>query len=69
MISLWSALKKLLWESLADKSYHYLENLPKHCIFTDILLIVSYIKDALRKELLVASFVELFKNANLVKSY
>ena len=64
-----NVLKQLLWESLTDKIYHYLENLPKHYIFADFLLIVSYIQGALRKELLIASFVELFKNANLGKSY
>ena len=35
-----------------------------HCIFADFLLIGDE-----RKELLIASFVELFKNANLGKPY
>ena len=45
------------------------KNLPKHCIFADFLLIVSHLQGALRKELLIASFIELFKNPYLGKSY
>ena len=60
--------KQLLWERLTDKSYDYLKKFTKHCIFAD-LLIVSYRQGPLRKELLIVSFVELFKNANLGKCY
>ena len=66
---LWSALKELLWEVLLIKVITTWKNLPKHYIFADFLLILSYMQGALRKELLIASFVELFKNANLRKSY
>ena len=66
---LWSALKQLLWEVLLIKVITTWKNLPKHYIFADFLLILSYMQGALRKELLIASFVELFKNANLRKSY
>ena len=38
---------------------------PKQCIFDDFLLLVGFIQDALRKELLIASFIELFKNLKL----
>ena len=40
------------------------KHLPKHCISAGFLLIVSYIQGAL-----IASFIELFKNTNLGKSY
>ena len=43
------------------------KNLTKHCIFANSLLIVSYIQGALRKELLIAPFVEHFQNATLGK--
>ena len=66
---LWSALKQLLWEVLLIKVITTWKNLPKHYVYADFLLILSYIQGALRKELLIASFVELFKNANLRKSY
>ena len=45
------------------------KNLPKHYIFADFLPIVSYTQSTLRKEQLITSFVVLFKNANLRKSY
>ena len=44
------ALKKLLRESLTDSTCQYL-NLRKHCIFVDLLLMVSYVQSTLRKEL------------------
>ena len=37
--------------------------------FAGFLLIASYTQGTLRKDLLIASFAELFKNANLGKSY
>ena len=64
-------LKQRLWESLTDKSCHYLEIYTQALYFCWILVsyIVNNIQGALRKELLIASFVEVFKNANLGKSY
>ena len=59
-----SSLKQLLWENLTGKSFSTWKNWPKHCIFADFLLISDE-----QKELLIASFVELFKNANLEKPY
>ena len=47
----------------------YEKYFPKNCIFADSLLIVSYIQGTLRKELIMATFLEPFKNAALVKSY
>ena len=32
-----------------------------HCVFAESLLIVSYVQDALRKELLMIPFIERFK--------
>ena len=49
---------------LLTKAIATWKNLPKHCIFADFLLILNYIQGALQKELLIVSFVELFKNAN-----
>ena len=37
--------------------------------FAGFLLIASHTQRTLRKDLLIASFAELFKNANLGKSY
>ena len=37
------------------------KNLHEHCIFTDSLLTVSYVQDALRNELHIAPFLEHFK--------
>ena len=36
-------------------------NLRMHCVFAESLLIVSYVQDALRKELLMIPFIERFK--------
>ena len=44
-------------------------NLLKHCISADFLLMESYVQCALRKELRIAPFVECFKTATLGKSY
>ena len=40
-----------------------------HCIFVDILLIEGFVQGALRKELLIAPFVERFETPTLGKSY
>ena len=45
------------------------KNLTKHRIFANSLLIVSYIQGAVRKALLIATFVERFKTITLGKSY
>ena len=60
-----ATLGKSCWQklSLPEKIYLSMD------ISADFLLIVSYIQGALRKELFGASFVELFKNANLGNSY
>ena len=46
-----------------------LNKIPKHCIFAAVFLIEGSVQGALRKELLIASFVEHFKTATLRKSY
>ena len=43
--------------------------LLKRCISVDFLLVKCYVQGALRKELLLAPFVERFKTATLGKSY
>ena len=45
------------------------QNLPKLCIFTDSLLIESYIPGTLQKGLLFDAFVECFKAIALGRSY
>ena len=44
-------------------------NLVELCIYADFLLMEDYVQGALRKELLIASFVERFKYANLGNFY
>ena len=44
-------------------------NLLKHCISVDFLLLEGYVQGALRNELCIAPFVERFKTATLGKSY
>ena len=44
-------------------------NLLKHCISAEVFLIEGLIQGALRKELIIAPFVECFKTATLGKSY
>ena len=46
-----------------------LSRIPKHCIFVNILLTEDYIQGALQKELLIATFVELFETITLGKPY
>ena len=43
--------------------------LLKRCISVEFLLVKGYVQGALRKELLLAPFVERFKTATLGKSY
>ena len=43
-------------------------NLRKDCVFADSLLIVSYVQDALRKELLMIPFIECFETITFGKS-
>ena len=51
-----NALKKLLWERLLRNFTSTWNNLPKHCISANWLLIEYYLQRALRKELLIAPF-------------
>ena len=44
-------------------------NLLKHCISADFLLMESYLQGALRKELRIAPFVDRFKTVTLGRSY
>ena len=44
-------------------------NLLKHCISVDFLLVEGYLKGAPRKELRIAPFVQRFKTASLGRSY
>ena len=69
MLLSWGALKQLLWKIFLVDVISTYKNLPKHWIFADSLLIVSYIQSVLQKELLIAPFIEPFKNADLEKSY
>ena len=62
-------LKKLLWKVCLINFISNRNNLRRHCVFSDSLLILSYAQGALRKELLMARFLELFENATLGKSY
>ena len=60
----------MLWESLPDKNFiSTWNNLPRHRVFADSLLIASYVQGALRKELLMAPFIKRFKTVTLRKSY
>ena len=46
-----------------------LNNLLKHCISADFLLMEGFVQGALRNELHIAPFAEHFKTATLGKSY
>ena len=61
----------MLLGGLTDKFLSTWNNSPRNYVFTESLLIVSYVQGALRKELLMASFVKRFKNSYFVlnKSY
>ena len=52
-------------ESLTHKFCQNLNNLLKHCISNEFLLMEGYVQDALRKELHIARF----KTTTLRKSY
>ena len=43
--------------------------LLKHWIYTNLLLMEGYVQDALRKELLIAPFMESVETATLERSY
>ena len=45
------------------------DNLLKHSIFADSLMIVNYVQGALRKKLHIAPFLEPFQRTNLGKPY
>ena len=61
----------MLLGDLTDKFLSTWNYSPRNYVFTESLLIVSYVQGALRKELLMAPFVKRFKNSYFVlnKSY
>ena len=63
----YSAFKSLFWKSVTGNFYQS----GSIClsIFTDFLLTISYAQSALRKELVIATFVECFRTASLRKSH
>ena len=64
-----SALKQLHWESLKDKFVSTCNNLLKHYISAEFLLMENYVQGVLRKELHIAPFMKHFKAATLAKFY
>ena len=67
MISFIERFKQLLLGSLTDKFYHYLKNSLKHCIFTDLLVIVSYVRGHSTERVTYCSFRRTLQNNSFGK--